>query len=97
MPGQDNGGCADPLYFKCRTMRTVGHMRQGGYNSIAGWRKELLMLSYALIFLLLGLVAAALGFAGIAGVATQISWVLFVVGVVLLIIHVVLGRSPRGI
>ena len=47
--------------------------------------------------LLLGLVAAALGFAGIAGVATQISWVLFVVGVVLLIIHVIQGRSPRGI
>ena len=45
------------------------------------------MLYYALMFLVLGLVAAALGFAGIAGVATQISWVLFVVGVVLLIIH----------
>jgi uncharacterized membrane protein YtjA (UPF0391 family) len=55
------------------------------------------MLSYALKFLLLGLVAAGLGFAGIAGVATQISWVLFVVGVVLLIIHVGQGRSPRGI
>lgn len=54
------------------------------------------MLYYALMFLLLGLVAAALGFAGIAGVATQISWVLFVTGVVLMIIHVVQGRSPRG-
>lgn len=54
------------------------------------------MLYYALMFLLLGLVAAALGFSGIAGVATQISWVLFVVGIVLLIIHVVQGRSPRG-
>lgn len=49
------------------------------------------------MFLLLGLVAAALGFAGIAGVATQISWVLFVIGIVLLIIHAVQGRLPRGI
>jgi uncharacterized membrane protein YtjA (UPF0391 family) len=55
------------------------------------------MLYYALMFLVLGLVAAALGFSGIAGVATQISWVLFVIGVVLLIIHAVRGRSASGI
>lgn len=54
------------------------------------------MLYYALMFLLLGLVAAALGFSGIAGAATQISWVLFLVGVVLLIIHALRGSSPRG-
>lgn len=54
------------------------------------------MLYYALMFLLLGLVAAALGFSGIAGAATQISWVLFLVGVVLLIIHPLRGSSPRG-
>ena len=50
------------------------------------------MLYYALMFLLLGVVAAALGLSGIAAVATQISWILFVVGVVLLIIHLVMGR-----
>jgi uncharacterized membrane protein YtjA (UPF0391 family) len=55
------------------------------------------MLYYALMFLVLGLVATALGFSGIAGVATQISWVLFVVGIVLLIIYAVKGRSPHGI
>ena len=53
------------------------------------------MLYYALMFLLLGIVAAALGMSGIAGVATQISWVLFVVGIVLLIIHAAKGRAPR--
>ena len=53
------------------------------------------MLYYALMFLLLGFVAAALGLSGIAAVATQISWVLFVVGIVLLIIHVATGRTPR--
>jgi len=53
------------------------------------------MLYYALMFLLLGVVAAALGLSGIAAVATQISWILFVVGVALLIIHMVMGRTPR--
>jgi uncharacterized membrane protein YtjA (UPF0391 family) len=54
------------------------------------------MLYYALMFLLLGVVAAALGLSGIAAVATQISWILFVVGVVLLIIHVVMRRTSRA-
>lgn len=53
------------------------------------------MLYSALMFLLLGFVAAALGLSGIAAVATQISWILFVVGIVLLVIHVVMGRTPR--
>ena len=53
------------------------------------------MLYYALMFLLLGFAAAALGLSGIAAVATQISWVLFVVGIVFLIIHVAKGRTPR--
>jgi uncharacterized membrane protein YtjA (UPF0391 family) len=55
------------------------------------------MLYYALMFLLLGVVAAALGLSGIAAIATQISWILFVVGVVLLIIHLVTGRTSRAI
>jgi uncharacterized membrane protein YtjA (UPF0391 family) len=46
--------------------------------------------------LLLGFVAAALGLSGIAAVATQISWILFVVGIVLLIIHVVMGRTSQA-
>ncbi|MBA3965896.1 MAG: DUF1328 domain-containing protein [Nitrospirales bacterium] len=45
------------------------------------------MLYYALMFLLLGLVEASLGFSRIAGVATQISGVLFVIGIVFLIVH----------
>jgi len=49
------------------------------------------MLYYALVFLLVGLVAGALG---LAGVATQISWILFLIGIVLLLIHVIKGRTP---
>ena len=50
------------------------------------------MLYYALVFLIVGLVAGALGLFGIAQIAGQISWILFLIGVVLLIIHMVSGR-----
>jgi uncharacterized membrane protein YtjA (UPF0391 family) len=52
------------------------------------------MLYYALIFLIVGLIAGALGLFGIAEVAGRIAWILFVVGVVLLVIHLVTGRRP---
>ncbi len=53
------------------------------------------MIYYALIFLLVGLVAGALGLAGVAALAGQISWLLFLIGIVLLLIHVVRGGHPR--
>ena len=55
-----------------------------------------MMLYYALIFLLVGLVAGILGQTGIAAVAGQISWILFVIGIVLLIIHLVRGAYRRA-
>ena len=36
------------------------------------------MLSWALLFLIVAIVAAVLGFSGIAGAATNIAWILFV-------------------
>jgi uncharacterized membrane protein YtjA (UPF0391 family) len=51
------------------------------------------MLYYALIFLVVGLIAGALGVAGVAAVASQIAWVLFVIAIVLFILHLVSGRS----
>ncbi len=53
---------------------------------------RLTMLYYALVFLIVGLVAGALGLAGIASVAAHIAWILFLIGVVLLVIHLVNGR-----
>ena len=52
------------------------------------------MLYYALMFLIVGLVAGALGLAGVAAVASQISWVLFLIGVIFVAIHMVRGRGP---
>ena len=53
------------------------------------------MLYYALVFFILGLVAGALGLFGLAAIAGQIAWILFLVGVILLVIHMVSGRGPR--
>jgi uncharacterized membrane protein YtjA (UPF0391 family) len=50
------------------------------------------MLYYALVFLILGLVASLLGAYGVAAVASQIAWVLFVIGIVLLVVHLISGR-----
>jgi uncharacterized membrane protein YtjA (UPF0391 family) len=53
------------------------------------------MLYYALIFLVVGVIAGALNLAGVSAVAVQISWILFVIGIVLLVIHLVRDRSVR--
>jgi uncharacterized membrane protein YtjA (UPF0391 family) len=49
------------------------------------------MLYYALVFLIVGLVAGALGIYGVAAIASQIAWVLFLIGIVLLVVHLVAG------
>ena len=55
-----------------------------------------LMPYYALVFLVVGMtavIAGALGIYGLAAAASQIAWALFVIGIVLLIIHLASGRS----
>jgi uncharacterized membrane protein YtjA (UPF0391 family) len=52
------------------------------------------MIAWAATFLILALVAAGLGFAGIAGLATQIAWILFVVGLVLAVLAALFRRRP---
>jgi uncharacterized membrane protein YtjA (UPF0391 family) len=53
------------------------------------------MLYYALIFLLVGLVVGALGLFGVAAIAGQISWILFLIGIVMLVVHMASGGG-RG-
>ena len=50
------------------------------------------MLHYALMFLIVGLIAGLLGLTGIAAVAGQIAWILFLVGVILIVVHMARGR-----
>jgi len=50
------------------------------------------MLRWAVIFLVIALIAAALGFTGVAGTAAGMAQILFWVFVVLFLITLVLGR-----
>ncbi|HLZ34173.1 MAG TPA: hypothetical protein VKP13_09150 [Nitrospira sp.] len=52
------------------------------------------MLSQALVFLALGIVAGIPSLVGIIGIATHISWLLLVIGIVLLAIHLI-WEDPR--
>jgi uncharacterized membrane protein YtjA (UPF0391 family) len=57
------------------------------------------MLSWAVTFLIIALIAAVLGFGGIAGVAIEAAKIIFFVAIVLFLITalvgVVRGRAPR--
>lgn len=53
------------------------------------------MLYYALVFLVVGLIAGVLNLAGVSAVAVQISWILFLIGMVLVAIHLVRGRPAQ--
>jgi len=53
------------------------------------------MLSWALTFLIVAIIAAALGFGGIAGAAAWIAKLLFVVFLVAFLISLVMGRRRR--
>ena len=53
------------------------------------------MFNWALTFLIVAIVAAVFGFSGIAGTATNIAWILFVVGLILAVVFALTGRRPR--
>ena len=52
------------------------------------------MLYWAAVFLVISLLAAVLGFSGIAGLSMNIAWILFIVGLILAIVFFVVGRRP---
>ncbi|MGX2038704.1 DUF1328 domain-containing protein [Methylocaldum sp. MU1018] len=52
------------------------------------------MIGWAVTFLVIAIIAAILGFTGIAGTAVQIAWILFVVGLILALVFFVMGRRP---
>jgi len=58
-------------------------------------REEIGYASFAVMFLVVDLIAGGLHLAGVSAVSVQISWILFVIGVVLVAIHVITGRSTR--
>ena len=55
------------------------------------------MFNWAVTFLIIAIIAALFGFSGIAGTATNIAWILFVVGLILSLIFFLTGRGGRGV
>ena len=53
------------------------------------------MLYNALVVLVVGLMAGVLTLAGVSAVAVQISWILFLIGIVLVVIHMITGLTAR--
>jgi len=55
------------------------------------------MLHYAVVFFVIALIAAVLGFRGIAGMSAQIGWLFAVLAVVVLAAALLSGRGPTSI
>jgi uncharacterized membrane protein YtjA (UPF0391 family) len=52
------------------------------------------MLSYAITFFIISLIAALLGFGGVAGLSYQIGYLFAVLAVIFLVVALVTGRRP---
>jgi uncharacterized membrane protein YtjA (UPF0391 family) len=66
-----------------------------GPREVPANQQEHVMLQWALIFFIVAIIAAVLGFSGIAGTATNIAWILFVVGLVIAVVLAITGRGRR--
>ena len=51
------------------------------------------MLRWAMIALVIAVVAAVLGFSGVAGTAVNVAWALAVIGIVLAVVLFLFGRG----
>jgi uncharacterized membrane protein YtjA (UPF0391 family) len=52
------------------------------------------MLHYAVVFFIIALIAAVLGFRGIAGMSAQIGYIFVVIAVVFLAVALLTGTGP---
>jgi uncharacterized membrane protein YtjA (UPF0391 family) len=52
------------------------------------------MLRWAIVFLVIALLAGALGLFRVEWMASEIAWVLFVVFLILFVVSLVMGRRP---
>ena len=55
------------------------------------------MLNWALTFFVIALIAAVLGFGGVAGMSADIGWMFAVIAVILLVVGMLTGRRPPAV
>ena len=53
------------------------------------------MISWAVTFFVIALIAAVLGFSGIAGTAVNLAWICAIIGIIMAVVFGVMGRRPR--
>jgi uncharacterized membrane protein YtjA (UPF0391 family) len=63
-------------------------------TGIVNFSRRNVMFGWAVTFLVVAIVAGIFGFAGIAGTATSIAKILFVVGLVVFLAMLIVGRRP---
>ena len=97
----DTAWCAIPALYKhgCKYIET----KRTGYRMCASHSmaravpsQEFAMLHYAVVFLVIALIAAVFGFGGIAAGAVGIAKVLFFVFVIMAVVTFVIGLVKRG-
>ena len=72
------------------TVAQVG-LRCNGCGALY-FSKGKVMLRYAVVFLIIALIAGALGMFHVEWMASQIAWILFVVFLILFVVSLVMGR-----
>jgi uncharacterized membrane protein YtjA (UPF0391 family) len=80
------------LVALCRSLSPARPLSGGRGPKI----KEIIMLYYAALFFVIGLVAALFGFGGIAAGAVEIAKILFFIFLVLFVVSLVAGLMRRG-
>ena len=79
----------------CTTLKKV-HMsglKAHSKRSTLTMVKEKLMFRWGIIFLVIALIAAALGFGGLAGTAAWAAKIVFVVGIIIFLVSLFAGRK----
>jgi uncharacterized membrane protein YtjA (UPF0391 family) len=60
-------------------------------------RKESAMLNWSVTFFVIAIVAALLGFGGVAGMSADIGWLFALLAVLLVVVTLLTGRSSPGV
>jgi uncharacterized membrane protein YtjA (UPF0391 family) len=85
------GGTApSALRFPVRPVTTIGSRARNGEFTMGN------LLHYALVFLVVALIAAAVGFGGVAGFAMEAARLLFWVFIILFVISLIAGLVRRA-
>jgi uncharacterized membrane protein YtjA (UPF0391 family) len=71
--------------------------QQPNFHTITG--RAFVMLRWAIVFLVIALIAGALGLSGVAGTSSNIAWILFVVFLILMVVSFIFGglRGRGGV